>query len=737
MKSRLIFLLTVLLMGCGGVVRPPIALAQNTGELLPALPPQFFDNNGNPVASGTLTFYASGTTTPQNIYSDTALSTTLSNPLSLNSAGRPCTGTPCSTEVNIYLQALSYTVVLKNSAGSTLWTRNGVYNKAQLFTLDFATKMDDMVCHASQYTGSPNDEGGKFAACIAVLPSTGGTVDGRGLEGTQAWSVCPFTGITKPVVVILGAGTRTSVTCTVPSNISLVLGTGSIISVNGVATLTINGSLDDSSISQHFAGSGTTSFIGNQSVPYLHARWWGAVGDDSTANATTLQAWVNAAEDSGIPAYLDAGVYRTASQILVTLPASASFTMRGAGEDVSQIKLSGTLGAASTPMFFIDGGASPTESEVYIEGIGFIGNSNIGTGLEIEEVGYKTSLNRILVNGFTGSGIVLDRSTFGINLNLVRSSGNGIWGLDLQPVGGSQGVGEGVVTASKFQANGSCVTGGQVNLGEDASFINFAGNVFYGGVTCYRGVHLDDDVGRIGFYQNSFESIGTDGPAIWSDAGDDVFSITIENNYFECSASTGTVQCLDFESSLEAASITGNFISITTTGSGVIQGISVTGTNLQNIIGNNAFVASGTGTETEYVPADIQRVWLSWSPSGAARASFSAMQNQTWTGGTATGYSIFFTPLSETIASAGIVHTDLDTNSVGYLEVAVYSVGLCTFRIIQGGSVTEMDDAGNVCSATAGGDDFNVYWDAGDARVEIQNSSGAGRPTAVIFRGIP
>ena len=189
MKSRIVLFLCLLASLAGGVGMGVGQLyAQNTAELLPDLPPQFFDNNGRPVASGTLPFYASGTTTPQNVYSDTALMSVLPNPLSLNASGRACTGSPCTTEVNIYLQALSYTVVLKNSLGSTVWTRNGVYNLAQLFTLNFATKMDDKVCHASQYTGSPNDESGKIAACIAALPSTGGTIDVRGLQGAQTWS---------------------------------------------------------------------------------------------------------------------------------------------------------------------------------------------------------------------------------------------------------------------------------------------------------------------------------------------------------------------------------------------------------------------------------------------------------------------------------------------------------------------------------------------------------------------
>ena len=49
---------------------------------------QFADDNGDALAAGRVTFYATGTTTPQAIYSDEALSVALSNPITLNSDGR-------------------------------------------------------------------------------------------------------------------------------------------------------------------------------------------------------------------------------------------------------------------------------------------------------------------------------------------------------------------------------------------------------------------------------------------------------------------------------------------------------------------------------------------------------------------------------------------------------------------------------------------------------------------------
>jgi hypothetical protein len=80
--------------------------------------PKFFavDENGAPYAAGTLTFYASGTTTPQDSYSD-SIGTPNANPLTLDSAGR----------ATVYLAPKAYSIVLKDSAGATIWTIDPVY----------------------------------------------------------------------------------------------------------------------------------------------------------------------------------------------------------------------------------------------------------------------------------------------------------------------------------------------------------------------------------------------------------------------------------------------------------------------------------------------------------------------------------------------------------------------------------------------------------------------------------
>jgi hypothetical protein len=101
-------------------------MAQPAG-LMPDAFPQFFDSSGNPLTAGTLTFLATGTSTPQAVYADSTLVTPLANPLTLDGTGRPAG--------SIYLQPLGYKVQLKTSAGALIREADPVFDAAALATL--------------------------------------------------------------------------------------------------------------------------------------------------------------------------------------------------------------------------------------------------------------------------------------------------------------------------------------------------------------------------------------------------------------------------------------------------------------------------------------------------------------------------------------------------------------------------------------------------------------------------
>lgn len=87
---------------------------------MPALSPfifaQFSDNNGLPLAAGTITFYAAGGSTPQDTYTSMDGTVINANPLTLDSAGR----------ATIFLGPNPYDIILKNSAGSTISTYSSI-----------------------------------------------------------------------------------------------------------------------------------------------------------------------------------------------------------------------------------------------------------------------------------------------------------------------------------------------------------------------------------------------------------------------------------------------------------------------------------------------------------------------------------------------------------------------------------------------------------------------------------
>lgn len=81
---------------------------------------QFLDSNGDPVGAGKLYVYDNETTNSASVYSNPELSSALSNPVVLDSAGRLTT--------NLYADgSVPYTIKLDTSADAELWSRDDVY----------------------------------------------------------------------------------------------------------------------------------------------------------------------------------------------------------------------------------------------------------------------------------------------------------------------------------------------------------------------------------------------------------------------------------------------------------------------------------------------------------------------------------------------------------------------------------------------------------------------------------
>jgi hypothetical protein len=104
---------TMLLLGLSPSDEPPVGPVSQT--LAPYVFPQFFDDNGDPLAGGLIYTYEAGTTTPAVTYSD-AIATPNTNPVVLSAAGRTV----------IYLDPLSYKWILKDANGTTIATQDNI-----------------------------------------------------------------------------------------------------------------------------------------------------------------------------------------------------------------------------------------------------------------------------------------------------------------------------------------------------------------------------------------------------------------------------------------------------------------------------------------------------------------------------------------------------------------------------------------------------------------------------------
>lgn len=79
---------------------------------------QFFDASGDPLESGTLEFYLTGTSTPTEVYEDSA-GTSAGTTVSLNNRGAPTNAG--GTEISLFFDtAITYKIILKDAAGTQI-----------------------------------------------------------------------------------------------------------------------------------------------------------------------------------------------------------------------------------------------------------------------------------------------------------------------------------------------------------------------------------------------------------------------------------------------------------------------------------------------------------------------------------------------------------------------------------------------------------------------------------------
>lgn len=163
--------------------------------------PQYEDSTPAVYSGGSLSFYASGTSTPLNTYTTTALSVANPNPIVLNSAGRPA--------VDIFLQDLNYKVVLKDANGSTIWTADPVFGRDS-----------NLIAKTITGSGSPSGVVAGTAGSASILPdfywdytnSILYVCTTTGIAATAVWTAVNASSATPSVPQPQGRLTLTSAT---------------------------------------------------------------------------------------------------------------------------------------------------------------------------------------------------------------------------------------------------------------------------------------------------------------------------------------------------------------------------------------------------------------------------------------------------------------------------------------------------------------------------------------------
>lgn len=240
---------------------------------------QFFDNSGNVLTGGKLYTYAAGTTTPQTTWTTPAGITANSNPIVLNSAGRPAQ--------EIWLSsAYSYKFVLKDSNDVLIATYDNIPGLPQ----------PAIANDASSISYEPNVlvTAGSFVIgqtyMIASLGTTDFTVIGAGYNSTGV------------IFTASGAGTGTG-TAYVSTTVETRL-----------RAYEASGGSDYIGFLQAGAGALTTETVQDKLRESVSVKDFGAVGDGSTDDSAAFQYAIDALNGAG-KVFVPPGRYYLASTI--------------------------------------------------------------------------------------------------------------------------------------------------------------------------------------------------------------------------------------------------------------------------------------------------------------------------------------------------------------------------------------------------------------------------------------
>ena len=303
----------------------------------------------------------------------------------------------------------------------------GALNTDNNWSGDQNFRIANNIRYADQFSG--DDAGEKIAAAIADLPSTGGIVDARGLEGAQTCTGDVFSGVTKPVTLFLGA-----CTCTLSATWGLQTDGIQIIGLGpGVTTLKVGNSQNTAAIVASKT-SGTVT-VNNIRVANLTV-------DGNRANNTTAyhglffqyvtHGWienveVHSSEDGGIDVGNGAVAGPTSTDIEIR--GSWSHDNDGNGFDVNNstdVRVIGNrasgngLAGAGAAGFFTGHGTTSNikfigNTSTANNGPGYMATSGAGdTSTKVLFFSENASLSNVAATGYTGEAFLLNQGGGGV-----------------------------------------------------------------------------------------------------------------------------------------------------------------------------------------------------------------------------------------------------------------------------------------------------------------------------------
>lgn len=195
----------------------------------------------------TVNVYQPGTTTHVSIYSNNT-GTAKANPF---------TAATSNGQWFFYVDNSSVDVNFSGAGISAPFTRN-------FSTID--PQIIGGVAYADTFTGA--DLCAKITAAIAVLPAPGGTVDARGLTGTQACATNPFAAGRIGITTLLGNATITIAVPWILPSANRIIGAGREIGLSYDTILRASGGFEVGTFMMSFCTIGTAPCFGIQATDF-------------------------------------------------------------------------------------------------------------------------------------------------------------------------------------------------------------------------------------------------------------------------------------------------------------------------------------------------------------------------------------------------------------------------------------------------------------------------------------